>query len=99
MQGQSGLAGGLRAIDLNDTSLRQTTDAQRRVDGQDTGGDNFNLDVAVLAELDDGAFAEVLLQLAEGGFQSLLPLFGVGDLCNGVTSLGTLLAFLSLFRR
>ncbi len=76
VQGESGLAGGLRAVDLGDPAPRDAAYPQRRVEGEGAGGDDLGLDYGVLAQPHDGALAELLLYLQERRLQCLLFLVG-----------------------
>ena len=43
VQGEGGLAGGLRAVDLDDAAARHAADAERDVEGDGAGGDGLDL--------------------------------------------------------
>jgi len=78
LQGQRGLAGGLRAVDLDHPAARQAADAQRNVEAQGAGGDHLDvLDHLALAQAHDGALAELLLDLGQRHLQGL-GFFAVG---------------------
>jgi len=84
LQRQRGLAGGLGAVDLDDAAARQAADAQRDVQAQRAGGDDLDVfQRLALAEAHDGALAELLLDLGEGGLQGL-GFFGVQGFDGGV---------------
>ena len=72
VQGQGGFAGGLGAIDFNDTPLGYAADAQGDVQRQRPGWDGLNHDMGVLPQAHDGALAILLLNLGDGGGQRLL---------------------------
>ena len=72
VEGQSGLTGGLGAIDLNDTPLGHAADAQGDVQGQRAGGDGLHHHVGVLSQAHDGALAVIPFDLGNGGLQRLL---------------------------
>ena len=65
VHGERGLAGRLRAVDLDDPAAGQPADAEGEVEGEGAGGDGGDADVALLAELHDRALAVLLLDLAE----------------------------------
>ena len=59
-QGQGGLAGRLRAVDLGDAAARDAADPERHVELHRAGGDDGDLvERAVLAQTHDGALAEL----------------------------------------
>ena len=43
MEGQRGLTGGLRSVDLHDTAPGQAADAQRQIQRQRSGGDSLHV--------------------------------------------------------
>ena len=66
LQGQGGLTGGLRTIDFDYATTRQTTDAKRQVQAEGAGGDDLNVARhSGIAHPHDRALAELLLDLAE----------------------------------
>ena len=69
VQGQCGLAGGFRAVDLDDAPLGHAADAQRDVQRQRAGGDGLHHDMGVFAQPHDGALAKVLFDLGDRRFQ------------------------------
>ena len=83
VQGQCGLTGGLRPVDLHDTAPGQTADAQRQVQGQGAGGDSLHVQGALCAVTHDRALSVHLLDLLHGRFQRL---FLVGDHRGGCQS-------------
>ena len=76
VEGQCGLTGGLRSIDLNDPALGQAADPQRQVQGQGAGGDRLHHYPQVLPQPHDGALSVVALDLRHGGLQCLLLICG-----------------------
>ena len=72
MEGQGGLTGGLRAVDLDDPPLGHAADAQRSVQRQGAGGDGIHLHFRLVAQAHHSALAEVLLDLGDGRLQGLL---------------------------
>src|SRR6185312_6410195 len=71
LQGHGGLAGGLRAVDLDYAAARQAADAQRDVQAQRTGGNRLDRLVDAVTHPHHGTLAELLLDLAEGGGERL----------------------------
>src|ERR1700722_5418648 len=72
LQGERGLTGRLRTIDLDDPPLRQTAYAQRDIEAQRAGGNRFHVvGRRGIAEAHHGALAELLFDLAQCGAQSL----------------------------
>ena len=87
LQGERGLAGGLRAVDLDHPAARQAADAERDVEAERAGGDDLDVvDDLALAQAHDRALAELLLDLRQGGLQGL-GFFGVEGL-DGVRPWG-----------
>jgi hypothetical protein len=82
VQGNRGLTGGLRAVDLDDAAAREATNAEGDVEGKGTRGDHLNGRAVVVAQPHDGAFAELLINLRQGDFESLIAIVGRG-LCSG----------------
>ncbi len=72
VQGQGGLAGGLGTVDLHDPAPGNAADAQRQVQRQGAGGQGFHVHGDIVAKAHDGALAVILLDLCNGGLQSLL---------------------------
>ena len=68
---QRGLAGGLRAKDLNDTALGQPTDAEGNIKRQRTGGDVIDVCQGHVPHPHDRALAELLLDLRDCRVQCL----------------------------
>jgi hypothetical protein len=72
LQGQGGLAGGLRAVDFGDAAAREAADAERVVDADGAGRDGFHgRDRVALPEAHDRALAELLFDLADGHVEGL----------------------------
>ena len=66
LQRQRRLAGRLRTVDLDHAALRESSDAQRCVDGHRTARDYVGRDSEVaLAHPQDGSLAVVLLDLTQ----------------------------------
>jgi hypothetical protein len=81
LQRQRGLAGRFRAVDLDHAAARQAAHAQGDVQSQRAGGDDLDvLDDLALAQAHDGALAELLFDLGQGGLQGLGAL-AVGGRC------------------
>ena len=76
MEGQGGLTGGFRSIDLNDTAPGHTSDAQSQVQGQGAGGDGLHHHVHILSQTHNGALAVGPLDLGHGGLQRFLLIRG-----------------------
>lgn len=71
VQGQGGLTGGLRPVDLDDAPPGHAADAQGQVQGQGAGGDGLHVGLGVFAVSHDGALAVHLLDLLHGRLQGL----------------------------
>src|SRR5580700_8118129 len=72
MERERGLAGGFRAVDLDDAAARQPADAERDVETERAGGDGVHVHrVHVLAEPHDRALAEIALDLRERRIKGL----------------------------
>jgi len=63
VQRHSGLAGALRAVDLDDPTAREAADAEGHVEGDRAGGDHLDRNTRLLAEPHDRALAELPLDL------------------------------------
>ena len=72
VQGDRGLTGGFRPVNLNDAAARHAADAEREVKRDGAGGNGVDIHIQPLAELHDGALAVVLFDLAERRGQRLL---------------------------
>ena len=80
LQGDGGLAGGLRAEDLDDAAAGNAADAEGGVEGDGAGGDDGDRDDGLFgAEAHDGALAKLLFELRKGCFYCL-----VAVICHGV---------------
>ncbi len=66
MQGQGGFSGGFRAVNFHYPAPGISAHAQGLVQGQGTGSDHRHLFHHPAAELHDGAFAELALNLPHG---------------------------------
>src|SRR5690348_1768138 len=71
LQGHGGLAGRLRPVDLDYAAARQTADTEGDVQPQRSGGNRLDGFVDAIAHAHDGALAELLFDLAEGGGERL----------------------------
>ena len=71
LQRHGGLAGRLRAVDLDHPATWQATDAECDVEPQRTGGNHVDRLVDAIAHAHDRALAELLFDLAEGGSERL----------------------------
>ena len=72
VQGQGGLAGGFRPVDLNNASLGHAADAQGDVQRQRPRGDGVHHNAGVLSQAHDGPLSIGPLDLGHGGLQGLL---------------------------
>ena len=63
VQRQRGLAGGLRAVDLNDSAAGDAADAQRRIQRQRACGNRVHLHLRLVAQAHHRALSIVLLNL------------------------------------
>jgi hypothetical protein len=87
LEGERGLAGRFRAVDLDHAAARQAAHAEGHVEAERAGGDHLDGAVHVrVAHAHDRALAELLLDLREGGRQRLGLVFvhlgcfrGTGD--------------------
>jgi hypothetical protein len=70
MQGESGLAAGFGAEDLDDASPWDAADAGCQVEGQSAGGDRGDLPWGLVAHAHDGALSKLPLYLRDGGVYS-----------------------------
>ena len=82
VQGDRRLTGGLGSVDLDDTAAREASDAEGDVEGKGTRGDHLDGRAIVIAQAHDGALAELLINLRQGDFKSLIAIVGRG-LCGG----------------
>ncbi len=72
VEGQRGLTAGFRSEHLDDTAARHTAHAQRQVKTKASGGDGVHLHGGVIAQLHDGALAELLFDLGQRSCQRIL---------------------------
>ena len=78
MERQGRLAGALRAEDLDDTTTRQAADAKSQIESQCPGRDGLDVADAAVAQLHDGALAELPLDLGHRHLEGLVPIDVVG---------------------
>ena len=78
VQGQRGFAGGLRAVNLNDSSLGHSADAQGSIQGQGAGGNRLHVHLGPVAQAHNGALAEALVDLCQSSLQCLFLIGGGG---------------------
>src|SRR5690242_5644886 len=76
LEGQSGLARSLWAVDFHNPAAWKPPDAQGDVQRDRSGGDHLDRRAGLVAKPHDGASAELPLDLGEGGFQGLVPVAG-----------------------
>jgi hypothetical protein len=80
---EGGLAGGFRAVDLDDAALREAADAEGEVHGEGAGGERLDLHLGVAAEAHDGALAELLGDGGEREVDVLVSRPGLEDFSAG----------------
>ena len=90
VQGQGGLPGGFRAVDLDHPPAGHAADPQGQVQGEAAGGDHRHVDFFLGPQAHDGALAVILFNLAQRLFQ------GLGAVC-GVWSLMIIFLFLRYY--
>ena len=78
VEGHGGLTRGLRPEDLDDTAAGDAADTQSHVQRQRARVDSLHSHAGVVAQLHDGALAEILLDLLHGGLEGLALLLAVG---------------------
>ncbi len=66
MEGQGGLAGGLRPVDLDDAPLGEPADAKSHVQGQGACGDDLHIQGRPVPQAHNGALAVHFFNLAHG---------------------------------
>ena len=81
VQRDGGLARRLRTVDLHNAPPRQAADSQCGVQGDRSGRDDLDRGAIFLTQSHDGAFAELALDLRQGGLQSLFAV--IGGTCHG----------------
>jgi hypothetical protein len=84
---EGGLAGGFRAVDLDDAALGQAADAEREVHGERARRERLDLHLGVAAQAHDRALAELL---GDGGERELDVLVARGG--GGTTTAAEALA-------
>ena len=82
VQRQRGLTAGFRAVHLDDAAAGHAAHAQRHIQTQAAGGDGVHLHGGVVAQLHDGALAELLFDLGQRGRQRIFFCAGL-DLLGG----------------
>lgn len=84
LQGDGRLAGGFRAVDLDNPALGDAADAEGDVKGERARRDNVDVHRLVLPQPHQRARAILLLDLGNNLVEGFLPLFaGAGDLGTG----------------
>ena len=71
---QSCLAGGFRAVNFNNSSARKAADAEGEVYCDRTRANRFDIHFCRVAQPHQRAFAELLIDHAEGGFKRFVVL-------------------------
>ena len=84
VQSQGRLARRLGAVDLDDAAAREAADAERDVEESEPVGTVCRSAAGgVLAHAHDAAFAELALDLGDGGFEGFVPIHsGHSSLCS-----------------
>ena len=72
VQGQGGLTGGFRAIDLNDSALGNTANTEGGIQRQRAGGNGLHIHIGAVAKTHDRALAITFLNLSQGSCQCFL---------------------------
>ena len=72
MQCNGGFTAAFRPIDLDDTPLGDTTDAQRNIQRQTAGGNGLYIQCGMLAQTHHRTLAKLLFDLSQCGIQCLL---------------------------
>ena len=86
-EGEGRFTGRFRAVDFDNPAPGETADSEGLVDEEVSGGDDGDVDDFVVAHAEDGAFAEILLDLLDGEVE--VAGTGVGEfLSAGVTVFG-----------
>ena len=84
LQGDGRLAGGFRAVDLDNPALGDAADAEGDVKGEGARRDDVDVHRLVLPQPHQRARAVLLLDLGDNLVEGFLPLFaGAGDLGTG----------------
>ena len=81
VQGDRRLAGGLRAVDLDDPAARQAAQAEGHVEGDRPGRDDLEGRAGLVAQAHHRALAELLLDVEQRGVQGLVAVSTSHDLC------------------
>src|SRR5690606_6781216 len=68
-QGEGGLAGGFRPVDLHHAPLGQAADTEGDIEAQGSGGNTGYGQLLPVAHAPHGALAKLAFDLAEGGLQ------------------------------
>ncbi len=68
-QAEGCLAGAFRTEHLDDAATGESFATEGQIQAERAGGDAFDIHLGIAAEAHDGALAELLLDLGEGGFQ------------------------------
>ena len=87
-QTKSGFAGRFGAVDFADAAARKTANAQRQVDGDGAGGNDFDGFVRALADFHERAVAELAIDGSDReieGFGVALVFGEVADLLSTAT--------------
>ena len=69
MQGDGGLAGGFRSVDLHDAAARESADTERGIQRHRAGGDHLDRRAGVIPETHDRPLAELAVNLRERGVE------------------------------
>ena len=77
VQGNSGLSGGLRPVDLDDATSRKPSDPQGHIKSNRARGDDGHRRTGIVPQTHDGALTEVLVDLGEGSGQGLGTVLGL----------------------
>ena len=72
----------LRTVDLDDPAARQPTDAESDVEGDRAGRDDLDRRPDVIAQPHHGAFAELAVDLGEGGVERLVAVLWRSHVCR-----------------
>ena len=73
VDGERGLAAGLRSVDLNDAPARITADAQGMVEGYRAARDDLHVPLRLVSQLHDRALSIIFLDLVDRRLQRLHP--------------------------
>ena len=78
VEGQGGLAGGLRPVDLHDAAPGQAADAESQIQAQGARGNALHIQLRPVAEAHDGSLSVHPLDLLHGGRQLLAAVAAQG---------------------